>query len=125
MTLKDYLALPGHSATKLALETGVSVSTITRAAKGKTIPDRNLMSLLAEKTKGAVMPNDFFALTPVEPQAGRCGMKPRFIARNFGPHKDWADKVAHRVEPSIRTKLVASSPANSNDPSPWHPVSVS
>jgi transcriptional regulator with XRE-family HTH domain len=62
MTLKDYLALPGHTATKLATETGVSVSTITRAAEGKTIPSRDLMNLIAEKTKGAVMPNDFFGL---------------------------------------------------------------
>lgn len=62
MTLKDYLALPGHTATTLALETGASVSTITRAAEGKTIPNRKLMGLIAEKTKGAVMPNDFFAV---------------------------------------------------------------
>lgn len=62
MTLKDYLALPGHSATKLATETGVSVSTITRAADGKTIPSRELMGLIAEKTRGAVMPNDFFGI---------------------------------------------------------------
>lgn len=62
MTLKDYLALPGHTATQLAIDTGVSTSTITRAAEGKTIPNRTLMNLIAEKTRGAVMPNDFFAL---------------------------------------------------------------
>lgn len=62
MTLKDYLSLPGHTATKLALDTGVSVSTITRAAEGKTIPNRDLMNLIAEKTKGAVLPNDFFGI---------------------------------------------------------------
>lgn len=60
MTLKDYLALPGHSATMLATQVGVSVSTITRAAEGKTIPGRDLMQSIAEKTRGAVMPNDFF-----------------------------------------------------------------
>lgn len=64
MTLKDYLALPGHTATALALETGASVSTITRAAEGKTIPSRKLMNLIAEKTRGAVMPNDFFGVAP-------------------------------------------------------------
>jgi transcriptional regulator with XRE-family HTH domain len=63
MTLKDYLSLPGHSATTFAAETGVSVSTITRAAEGKTIPSRELMRLIAEKTKGAVMPNDFFGVS--------------------------------------------------------------
>lgn len=62
MTLKAYLALPGHSATKLAIETGVSVSTITRAADGSTVPSRKLMGLIAEKTNGAVMPNDFFGI---------------------------------------------------------------
>lgn len=69
MTLKDYLALPGHTATSLAADTNVSVSTITRAAEGKTIPNRALMNLIAEKTKGAVMPNDFFAVVPGAPQA--------------------------------------------------------
>lgn len=61
MTLKDYLAREGHTATKLAQATGVSVSTITRAADGETIPNRKLMASIAEKTGGAVMPNDFFA----------------------------------------------------------------
>jgi transcriptional regulator with XRE-family HTH domain len=69
MTLKDYLSLPGHTATKLAAETGVSVSTITRAAEGETIPSRGLMNLIAEKTKGAVMPNDFFAVAPPKADA--------------------------------------------------------
>ena len=62
MTLKDYLALPGHSATLLAKQTKVSVSTITRAADGETIPNRELMVMIAEVTKGAVQPNDFFNL---------------------------------------------------------------
>lgn len=69
MTLKDYLALPGHTATSFAADLGVSVSTITRAARGDTIPDRKLMSLIAEKTKGAVMPNDFFGMSPGQADA--------------------------------------------------------
>ena len=62
MTLKDYLALPGNSATKLAAEARVSVSTITRAAEGQTIPNRELMAKIAEVTKSAVLPNDFFGI---------------------------------------------------------------
>jgi DNA-binding MurR/RpiR family transcriptional regulator len=62
MKLKDYLDLPGHSATKLAEELGVSVSTITRAANGGTLPGRDLMVAIAKQTNGAVMPNDFFGL---------------------------------------------------------------
>lgn len=62
MTLKDYLALPGNSATKLAEEAKVSVSTIWRAAEGKTIPGPDLMVKITEVTKGAVKPNDFFGI---------------------------------------------------------------
>jgi transcriptional regulator with XRE-family HTH domain len=62
MKLRAYLALPGHSATKLAAETGVSVSTITRAARGEIIPSRKVMESIAEKTDGAVLPNDFFEI---------------------------------------------------------------
>jgi transcriptional regulator with XRE-family HTH domain len=60
MTLKEYLALPGNSATKLADAAGVSISTITRAANGDTIPNKDLMSAIFEQTGGIVTPNDFF-----------------------------------------------------------------
>lgn len=62
MTLKDYLAREGNTATKLAEATGVSVSTITRAAEGATIPSRELMGKIFEATGGAVAPNDFFGI---------------------------------------------------------------
>lgn len=62
MKLKDYLELPGNSATKLANEVDVAVSTITRLAKGDTVPSHKLIADIAEKTNGAVMPNDFFDL---------------------------------------------------------------
>lgn len=60
MKLKDWLALDGNSATKLAEETGVSVSTITRAAEGKTIPSRELMPKIVAATGGSVRADDFF-----------------------------------------------------------------
>lgn len=69
MTLKNYLAQPGKSATALANETGVSVSTITRAAEGQTIPSRDLMAKIAEATGGFVLPNDFFGLSASPPPA--------------------------------------------------------
>lgn len=60
MKLKVYLELPGNSATKLAEATGASISAITRAANGITIPNRELMTRIAEETGGQVTPNDFF-----------------------------------------------------------------
>jgi transcriptional regulator with XRE-family HTH domain len=62
MTLKDYLAQEGNTATKLADETGVSVSTITRAAEGTTMPSRGLMNEIFKATGGLVTPNDFFGI---------------------------------------------------------------
>lgn len=62
MTLKDYLAQAGNTATKLAEATGVSVSTITRAAEGRTMPTRELMANIFKATGGAVTPNDFFGI---------------------------------------------------------------
>lgn len=62
MTLKDYLAREGNTATRLATACDVSVSTITRAADGTTIPSRELMGKIHEATDGAVTPNDFFGI---------------------------------------------------------------
>lgn len=62
MTLKDYLALEGNTATRLAEATEVSVSTITRAAEGTTIPSRELMGRIFKATGGTVTPNDFFGI---------------------------------------------------------------
>lgn len=62
MKLADYLKTNKVSATTLADELGVSVSTITRAANGDIIPSRELMSKLFEATAGKVTPNDFFGI---------------------------------------------------------------
>lgn len=62
MTLKQYLSEPGRSATLLATELGVSVSTITRAANGETIPSRELMKQISQATDGEVGPNDFYGI---------------------------------------------------------------
>lgn len=62
MTLADYLKQPGRSATILATELGVAVSTITRAADGTSVPSRELMRGIHTATEGAVTPNDFFGV---------------------------------------------------------------
>ncbi len=62
MTLEQYLTRKGMTATKLASECGVAVSTITRAANGETIPTPELMTQIVQVTKGKVKPNDFYNL---------------------------------------------------------------
>jgi transcriptional regulator with XRE-family HTH domain len=62
MTLADYLDTQKVSASALAERLAVSVSTVTRAAEGTTIPSRDLMAKIFEETAGAVTPNDFFGI---------------------------------------------------------------
>ena len=50
------------TASKLAARAGVSVSTITRAAKGESSPSADLMRTIYEHTVGKVRPDDFFDL---------------------------------------------------------------
>jgi DNA-binding XRE family transcriptional regulator len=61
MTLKEYLAASNRTASEVAKALGVSVSTITRAARGETIPAASIMLALADYTKGKVKPHDFFS----------------------------------------------------------------
>jgi transcriptional regulator with XRE-family HTH domain len=62
MTLSEYLGLPGHTATELAKQLGVSVSTITRAARGEIMPSRDLLRSIHDHTQGRVTPNDFVGI---------------------------------------------------------------
>jgi transcriptional regulator with XRE-family HTH domain len=62
MTLAEYLASTGQTASALAAQTGCAVSTITRAARGEKLPSRALMESIFEKTSGAVTPNDFYGI---------------------------------------------------------------
>jgi transcriptional regulator with XRE-family HTH domain len=62
MTLTEYLAQPGHTASDLAAKTGVAVSTITRAAKGELKPSHDLLTAIFEHTAGRVTPNDFLGI---------------------------------------------------------------
>jgi transcriptional regulator with XRE-family HTH domain len=64
MTLSDYLCREGISASKLADKMGVSVSTVTRAAKGELSPSGKLMEAIHQHTGGLVTPNDFFGIHP-------------------------------------------------------------
>ncbi|MGN6290423.1 MAG: helix-turn-helix domain-containing protein [Sphingopyxis terrae] len=61
MRLKAYLSLEGNSASKLAEEVGVAVSTITRAASGETLPNPPTRKRILEATGGAVTAADLFA----------------------------------------------------------------
>ena len=63
MTLKEYLSAPGRTASEVAKALGVSVSTITRAAHGETIPEAALMMAIVAHTKGTVRPDDFYGVT--------------------------------------------------------------
>lgn len=58
MKLSDYLAQPGKTATEIARECGVSVSTITRAAADGN-PSLGLIRKIAAATGGKVTANDF------------------------------------------------------------------
>ncbi|WP_162232715.1 helix-turn-helix domain-containing protein [Sphingomonas sanxanigenens] len=74
MTLAEYLAQPGRTATELAQATGSAVSTITRAARGEIIPSRDLMIKLFEATDGAVTPNDIFGIVSKAPKVEMCSL---------------------------------------------------
>lgn len=54
MTLKEFLDLEGESASKLAADVGVSLSTITRAAAGLTFPKPTLRLAITQATGGRV-----------------------------------------------------------------------
>lgn len=69
MKLSAYLQQPGRTASALALATGFAVSSITRAARGDTLPSRELMAKICEATEGQVTPNDFFDITPAGSEA--------------------------------------------------------
>lgn len=59
MKLADYIAQPGKTATALAAECGVAVSTITRAAEPGGSPSLALIRKIAVATGGKVTANDF------------------------------------------------------------------
>ena len=61
MRLKAYLSLEGNSASKLAEEVGVAVSTITRAASGETLPNPPTRKRILDATRGKVTAGDLFA----------------------------------------------------------------
>ena len=67
MQLKKYIAEPGRSATQVARDCGVAVSTITRIVNGNKRPSLELMGRIRTATGGAVEPNDFLPLEEREP----------------------------------------------------------
>lgn len=67
MRLSAYLQLPGQQATDLARKCEVSVSTITRIAKGEKLPSMQMAARIRRATNGAVTPDDY--LPPFQPDA--------------------------------------------------------
>lgn len=64
MNLAEYLQTPGTTATALAAEVGCSVSTITRAAKGETLPNRRTMDRIYKATGRRVHPRSYLEMIP-------------------------------------------------------------
>lgn len=74
MTLNEYIAQQGITASEFARRLGVSAETVRRYREGERIPRREEMQRIFEVTGGAVAPNDFFPLNngaaQSEPEAG-------------------------------------------------------
>ncbi|MED5545681.1 MAG: helix-turn-helix transcriptional regulator [Pseudomonadota bacterium] len=64
MNLAQYLSTPGHTATALASQVGCAISTITRAANGETLPNRELMMKIYEATGRRVHPTSYLEAIP-------------------------------------------------------------
>ena len=65
MTLHQYLSLRDLKPSAFAAEIGVPASTITRILSGERSPGLDLLTLIRDKTNGAVTPNDFIPALPV------------------------------------------------------------
>ncbi len=64
MRLREYLVAEKMTASQFAVRIERSVSTVTRAARGEVLPDRDTMRRIVEETDGAVRPNDFHDFDP-------------------------------------------------------------
>lgn len=62
MKLSDWMKREKVTATQLAERTGRALSTITRAARGESVPDPETMRLIGRETNGEVQPNDFIEI---------------------------------------------------------------
>jgi len=62
MKLLDYLQSRGETVTEFARRAAIEVSTVHRAAHGKTVPTPLVAKKIAEATDNAVTPNDFYGI---------------------------------------------------------------
>ncbi len=76
MELRDYLNEREIQASSFAASIGVSVTTLYRYMARDRTPRRQIMALIADKTGGAVQPNDFFAVQANAPIGVRTGAQP-------------------------------------------------
>lgn len=60
MNLATYLEKHDMTATAFAAKIGVSIATVTRAARGEIMPSPETMRRIIEATNGKVTPNDFY-----------------------------------------------------------------
>ncbi len=68
MKLNTYLSERGISYSAFAAEIGRAVSTVSRLARDETRPDWATMRRIVAATDGAVGPEDFLNLEPLEPE---------------------------------------------------------
>jgi 3,4-dihydroxy 2-butanone 4-phosphate synthase/GTP cyclohydrolase II len=64
MTLADFISSTKTSRSAFAAAIGVSNVSVTRYLQGARIPSKDEMLRIAEVTKGAVTPNDFYGVVP-------------------------------------------------------------
>lgn len=64
MTLDEYLALPGNTATVLAADAKTSAPTITRLLYGDAKPSADMIRAIVEATGGQVTADDLIFGTP-------------------------------------------------------------
>lgn len=64
MKLADYISEKQTTASRLAGEVGVPVSTITRLLRGERRPGIELVARITAATGGAVSAEDFFSIPP-------------------------------------------------------------
>jgi len=69
MKLADYISEKQTTASRLAGEVGVPVSTLTRLLRGERRPGIELVARITAATNGAVSSEDFYP-QPTQPQQG-------------------------------------------------------
>ncbi len=70
MNLNIFLKEQGISNAEFAEQIGVSEASVSRYAKGKRIPEQDIMPKIAAVTNNAVTANDFYGITEATASEG-------------------------------------------------------